>query len=178
LNDPEILIDSGGDAIPISSGINQVQPTGAQTVSYDFFNDTQGIVTSFLFQTMVNTGLSSAAAASFTCADPGGFFLNCGTNYDRMTGNLQYLFSGVNPPEGDENGSDPETGEQEGIPPGGHFIITMQGWVPNATSAGQMLYENLPMLDNHFTDTPEPAVGLTLGAGLLLLAAMWRRAVR
>ena len=173
LQDPQILIDSGGDAIPISSGINQVQPNGNQTVAYDFFNDTSNIVTSFTFQTTVNPNLTSEEAALFTCSDPGGYFLGCNTHYDSPTGNLLYLFSGVNPPEGDENGSDPETGEQEGIPPGGHFIITLQGWTENET-----LFVNgtPPELNNNFsTDAPEPAAALTLGAGLLLIAVMWRR---
>jgi hypothetical protein len=172
LNDPEILIDTGGDAIPISSGINQVQPTGDQTVSYDFFNNTKNIVTGFTFETTINTGLSSDAAASFTCADPGGFFLNCTTTYTSSNGNLLYVFSGVNPFSG-MSGSG--AGLQEGIFPGGNFIITLQGWIPDAMSAGQMLYNELPTLDNTFTDTPEPAVALTLGTGLLLLAFIGRR---
>ena len=175
LNDPDILIDSGGDAIPISTGINQVQPNGAQTVSFDFVNDTLNIVTGFNFETTINTGLSGQAAASFTCDDPGGFFLGCTTSYTSSTGNLLYVFSGVNPAEGDENGSDTEAGEQEGIPAGGHFIITLQGWTPDAMSAGEMLYSGTPTLDNTFTQTPEPAIALTLGTGLLLLAALWRR---
>ena len=172
LNDPQILIDTGGDAIPISTGINQVQPTGDQTVSYDFFNNTKNIVTGFTFETTINTGLSSDAAASFTCADPGGFFLDCNTTYTSSTGNLLYVFSGVNPFSG-MSGSG--AGEHEGIFPGGNFIITLQGWTPDAMSAGQMLYNELPTLDNTFTDTPEPAVALTLGTGLLLLAVIGRR---
>jgi hypothetical protein len=180
LNDPQILIDTGGDAIPISSGINQVQPNGNQTVTFDFVNDTSNIVTAFRFATTINTGLSSQAAASFTCADPGGYFLSCTTSYDPSlnpppTGNLLYVFSGVSPADADEDGSDTEAGEQEGIPPGGHFIITLQGWTPNATSAGEMLYSGTPMFHDSFTQTPEPAVALTLGTGLLLLAAIWRR---
>jgi hypothetical protein len=180
LNDPEILIDTGGDAIPISSGINQVQPNGNQTVSYDFVNDTNNIVTGFRFATTINVGLSNEAAASFTCADPGGYFLSCTTSYDPsnpppMTGNLVYVFSGVNPTDGDDTGTDTEAGEQEGIPPGGHFIITLQGWTPNAMSAGEMLYSGTPMLQDTFTQTPEPAVALTLGTGLLLLVAVSRR---
>ena len=171
LNDPEILIDTGGDAIPISTGINQVQPTGDQTVSYDFFNNTKNIVTGFTFETTINTGLSSDAAASFTCADPGGFFLNCTTTYTSSSGNLLYVFSGVNPFSG-MNGSG--AGEHEGIFPGGNFIITLQGWTPDAMSAGQTLYNGLPTLDNTFT-APEPAVALTLGTGLLLLAFIGRR---
>jgi hypothetical protein len=175
LNDPEITIDSGCCSIPISTGINTVQPTGAETVTYDFFNDTNNIVTGFRFATTINTGLSSQAAASFTCADPGGYFLNCTTTYTSSTGNLLYVFSGVNPADGDESGSDTEVGEQEGIPPAGHFIITLQGWIPDAMSAGQTLYSGTPVLDDTFTQTPEPAVALTLGTGLLLLAAIWRR---
>ena len=171
LNDPEILIDSGGDAIPITSGINQVQPTGDQTVSYDFVNDTKSIVTGFTFETTINTGLSTEAAASFSCSDPGGFFLNCTSSYTSATGNLLYVFSGVNPFTG-MSGSG--AGLEEGIFPGGNFIITLNGWVPDAMSAGQVLYNELPTLENTFT-TPEPAAALTLGTGLLLLAAIWRR---
>jgi hypothetical protein len=171
LNDPEILIDSGGDAIPITSGINQVQPTGDQTVTYDFINNTKYVVTGFTFETTINVGLSSEAAASFTCADPGGFFLNCTTTYTQSSGDLLYVFSGVNPfTEMSGSGA----GLQEGIFPAGNFIITLDGWIPDAMSAGQMLYNELPTLDNTFT-VPEPAVALTLGTGLLLLAAMWRR---
>ena len=136
LNDPQILIDTGGDAIPISTGINQVQPTGEETVTYDFFNDTKFIVTAFTFETTINTGLSSDAAASFTCADPGGFFLGCNTTYTSLTGNLLYVFSGVNPFTGGLSGA----GLEEGIFPGDHFIITLEGWIPDAMSAGETLY--------------------------------------
>jgi hypothetical protein len=174
INDPEILIDSDCCSIPITSGINQVQPTGAQTVTYDFFNDTPGTITSFTFQTMVNTGLSPAAASSFTCADPAGYFLGCVVSYDPPSGNLKYSFSGTNPLDDDET-LEPEIGEQEGIPPNGHFKITLQGWTPDVMSGGQELYSNLPTLHNDFTLTPEPAVALTLGTGLLVLAAMLRR---
>ena len=178
LQDPEILIDSGCCSIPLSTGINTVQPTGAGTVTYDFFNDTANIVTSFRFQTMINTGLSATAAGSFTCADPGGFFLGCIPSYNSMTGNLLYTFSGVNPSDGDENGGDTEVGEQEGIPSGGHFIITLNGWTPNAMSNGETLYRNLPTLDNTFTTTPEPSSALILGGGLLLFVMLRRRTAR
>jgi hypothetical protein len=174
INDPEILIDSDCCSIPITSGINQVQPTGAQTVMYDFFNDTPGTITSFTFQTMVNTGLSPTASSSFTCADPAGYFLGCAVHYDPPSGNLTYSFSGTNALDDDET-LEPEIGEQEGIPPNGHFKITLQGWTPDVMSGGQELYSNLPMLTNDFTQTPEPAVALTLGTGLLVLAAMLRR---
>jgi hypothetical protein len=179
INDPEILIDSDCCSIPITSGINQVQPTGAQTVTYDFFNDTPDVITSFVFQTMINANLSPQAASSFTCMDNAGFFLGCVVHYDPPTGNLQYSFSGTNPLEGDET-QESEIGEQEGIPPNGHFKITLQGWTPDVMSAGQELYSNVPNLDNTFvqtpiTDSPEPAAVLTMGTGLLVLAAMLRR---
>jgi hypothetical protein len=163
LQDPHILIDTGGDAIPISSGIDQVQPNGMQTVTYDFFNDTPDNITGFDFQTTINIGLSSAAAASFTCSDPAGYFATCSANYDPLTGDLRYLFSGP--------------GVKPGIPPGADFIITLQGWTPDVMSAGETLYNGLPTLDNSFTTSgaPEPSVAITLGSGLLLLAAMWRR---
>jgi hypothetical protein len=174
INDPEILIDSDCCSIPITSGINQVQPTGAQTVTYDFFNDTPGTITSFVFQTMINANLSPQAASSFTCMDNAGFFLGCVVHYDPPTGNLQYSFSGTNPLDDDET-LESEVGEQEGIPPNGHFKITLQGWVPDVTSAGEELYSNVPTLTNDFTQTPEPAAALTLGTGLLILGAMLRR---
>jgi hypothetical protein len=180
INDPEILIDSDCCSIPITTGINQVQPTGAQTVTYDFFNDTPGVITSFIFQTMINAGLSPQAASSFTCMDNAGFFLGCAVHYDSVSGNLQYSFSGTNPLDADEDGSDSEIGEQEGIPPNGHFKITLQGWTPDVMSAGEQLYSDVPNLDNTFvqipiTDSPEPAVALTLGTGLLALGVMLRR---
>jgi hypothetical protein len=174
LHDPQILIDTGGDPLSIHD-INVVQPNGNQTVTYDFVNDTSSIVTKFTFETTINKNLSGLAASSFTCADPGGYFLSCNTSYNSLTGDLRYIFSGVNPPDDDED-FDPENGEQEGIPPNGLFHITLQGWTPDATSAGEVLYNDIPSLTNTVeTTAPEPAAALTLGTGLLLLAAIWRR---
>src|SRR5690349_1678345 len=119
LHDPQILIDTGGDSIGISIGINQVQPCGSSSCTYDFFNDTGAIITSFTFQTTVNANLSPENQASFTCADPGGYFLGCSTDYTSATGKLRYLFAGVNPSDGDEGQFsffESEVGEQEGIP--------------------------------------------------------------
>jgi hypothetical protein len=186
-NDPEIDMDGGGASLPISTNIGTVQPSaGCPVVSgliqctFDFFNDTGSILASFTFQTTINTGLSDAAAASFTCHDGGGFFLHCGSVYTSATGNLRYDFTGVNAPEGDEGAGsgDTEIGEQEGIPLGGHFIVTLRGWSRGATSGGEQLYTDLPHLNDSFTQSPEPAVAFTFGTGLLLLAAIWRRAVR
>ena len=176
LQDPQILIDTGGDSVGISvpPGINQVQPCGSATCTYDFFNDTGSIITSFHFETTINPNLSDAViAANFSCVDAGGYFLHCSTQY-MPSGDLQYLFTGVNPPEGDEDGSRTERGEHEGIPLLGHFVITLTGWTEN-----EELFVGgaPPTLDNSFSTaaTPEPAAALTLGTGLLLLGAMWRR---
>lgn len=175
LQDPQIVIDSGGDATIISQppGINLAQPCGSATCVFDFVNDTASIVTGFNFKTTINTGLSGEEASLFTCSDPGGYFISCNTTYDPTTGILQYFYSGVNPADADENGSNTEAGEQEGIPPQGHFIITLQGWTENEAL---FVDGTPPQLHNTFsTDTPEPAVALTLGSGLLLFAAMLRR---
>ncbi len=173
IQDPQILIDTGGDAVGISTGINAVQPCGNPTCSFDFIDDTPAFVVSFDFKTTINKGLTSAEVANFTCADPGGYFLGCKTNYDPVTGGLEYLFSGVNPADSEVPG-DTEAGEHEGIPPQGHFIITLKGWTENEAL---FVDGNPPSLDGTFSTaaTPEPAAALTLGAGLLFLAALWRR---
>jgi hypothetical protein len=175
LHDPEILIDTGGDSIPISTGINQAQPCGSAPCIFDFFNDTGGILISFTFETMINPGLSSAAAASFTCADPSGFFLSCSSHYD-PSGDLKYMFTGVLPEDQNET-SGPDLGEHEGIPPGADFIIEYEGWVRNQTVGNEQLYQGLPTMTNTFatTATPEPSAALTFATGLLLLAALWNR---
>lgn len=174
--DPQIIIDTGGDAIGITMGINQVEPCGSPSCTYDFFNDTGGIVTSFLFDTTIQSRLSSdVISANFSCADPGGYFLGCSTNYTSGTGDLQYVFSGVGKSDGDEGGTDSEAGEMEGIPPGGHFIITLNGWVENdALFVGGAP----PELTNSFTtDAPEPSAALLFGTGItmLLAAFLFRR---
>jgi len=172
--DPQILIDTGGDPDKISGGINQVQPCGSPSCVFAFINDTAGIVNSFTFQATINTGLSAQTIKDgFTCES--GYFLSCVTTYSSVSGNLTYLFSGVNPPDGEE--FLPETNEQEGIPPGGTFTITLQGWVANATTDGQVLYAAPPKLTNDFTLAPEPSALLTLGSGLVLLGFLLRRRV-
>ena len=101
--DPTIFIDSG-DPLPLllSNGLNQVQPNGTNPLTFDFLNDTGAIVTSMLFQTTVNAGLSSGASASFTpCQSI--FFVNCTVAYDPANGALSYDAFGENPSAG-ENG--------------------------------------------------------------------------
>jgi hypothetical protein len=172
--DPRILIDTGGDSLPISTNIDTVQPStncptveGILTCTFDFFNDTGRFLTSFQFETIVNTGLSAQAVGAFTCADPFGFFEDCSVHYTSDTGDLKYLFFGVVSPS---NGIDPPG--PHGIPPDGHFIIVLEGWSPGATSGGEQLYPDLPHLDDTFTTSPEPSAWVTLGTGLTLLAAM------
>ncbi len=65
LQDPQIVIDSGGDATIISQppGINLAQPCGSATCVFDFVNDTPSIVTGFNFKTTINTGLSGEEAS-------------------------------------------------------------------------------------------------------------------
>jgi hypothetical protein len=174
LQDPNMEVDNGGDAIGITSGINQVQPCGgSRTCDYSFFNDTGAIITSFTFETTIAMNLSPDAQASFTCSDPGGFFKTCTTMYDPPTGDLEYSFSGVFPPIGNANGP----GEERGIAPGAIFTIGLNGWVPDAMSAGQTLYEGLPTFttSTFTTSAPEPSTLIGLGSGLLFFGLMWRR---
>ena len=168
--DPEILIDVGfgSPGITVPPGVNSVQPCGSNSCTYDFINDTGGIITGFRFQTTVNTGLSSSL---FTCSDPKMYFLGCSANYTSATGNLEYVFTGVKPPDGDENiTQDTEFFEQEGIPVGGDFVITLNGWQQNTE-----IFPNngTPLqLDNAFTATPEPSQLVLLAVASLLLVSI------
>jgi len=201
VNDPEMEIDTGGFSTPISTTIGTAQPCDPGPLnlpcSYDFFNDTGSLLTSFTFETKINPGLSSEIITqNFTCVDPSGYFAaggspGCAVNYipnaiDPLNpsagpfGDLKYVFSAVNPPDGDET-SQSELGEGEGIPAGGHFMITFKGWKPDLTvTVNNMivpLYSGEPMTDNSFQTVPEPAAAGSLLVGFMLLAAMWRRRV-
>ena len=188
VNDPEMEIDTGGFSLPISTMIGMAQPCdpGPQNMpcSYDFFNDTGSLLTSFTFETKINTGLSlDIIAQNFTCVDPSGYFgadglPGCAVNYN--AGDLKYVFSAVNPPDGEEV-TQTEVGEGEGIPPDGHFFITFKGWTPNLTitvdNASVQLYSGEPKTTNSFQTVPEPAAAGSLLVGLMLLGAIWRRRV-
>jgi hypothetical protein len=185
--DPQILIDTGGDPLSLSTQINNVQPDGTNPLQFSFVNDLNGIVTSLTFDTTINMGLTPAEITSgFSCPTPQGYFLSCAVNYTQSTGDLQYHFFGVNPADGDENFStshDNEFNQFEGIPIGGDFTITLNGWVDGAQgSDGKALYANLPMFDNSFTATPEPSLVVLLAIqGLLLVgvaSVVRRRAQR
>ena len=189
VNDPEMEIDTGGFSTPISTTIGTAQPCDPGPLnmpcSYDFFNDTGNLLTSFTFETKINPGLSpDIITQNFTCADPSGYFASrglpgCAVNYI-PNGDLKYLFSAVNPPDGDET-SQSELGEGEGIPANGHFMITFKGWKPDLTvtvdNTVVPLYSGEPTTNNSFQTVPEPAAAGSLLVGLMLLAAMWGRRV-
>jgi hypothetical protein len=170
--DPRILIDTGGDPLNVTTGLNQVQSDGSAFVSYDFVNDT-ALLTSFLFETMVNKNLDPwlATHVFFGCDEPSGYFLDCSVNYDPSTGHLAILFSGTLPPDGDEGpGQDSEIGEHEGIPTGGTFHISLLGWIDGGY--GGLLYQERPTFTNSFTTVPEPSSVLSLLSELTLLAGI------
>jgi hypothetical protein len=175
-SDPEILIDIGCCSDSLSTQFNNIQPNGNFTTVFDNFkNDTGGIVTSLTFTMTIAKGLTSDQISSgFSCPSPMvKYFLSCATPYDAGSGLLQYEFFGVNPADGDDNASDPPT-EQEGIPVGGDFKITLVGWTAGATVGDN----NTPLFDqssfhfnNTFTATPEPSqIVLLVVASLLLVS--------
>lgn len=176
-SDPEILIDIGCCSDSLSTQFNNIQPNGsATTVFDDFKNDTGGIVTSLTFSMTIAKGLNSDQISSgFSCPSPMlKYFLSCATPYDPISGLLQYQFFGVNPADGDDDATDPAS-EQEGIPIGGDFKITLQGWTVDATVGD----ENTPLFDqatfqfdNTFTATPEPSQLVLLAVASLLLVSI------
>jgi hypothetical protein len=177
--DPEILIDSGGDPLDLSTSINVVQPNGVTSpLHFAFVNDLGGIVTSLTFNATIQTGLTDKEIKSFSCPSEAvqGYFLSCEISYTASNGALQYHFFGVKHSDGDENFPifhDTEFGEHEGIPIGGDFTITLDGWVNGATAAdGTPLYTTLPSFNNGFTATPEPSLVVLLAIQCLLLVSI------
>src|SRR5271169_1739250 len=189
-----IAVDGGDPCQFIAANITDVQPTLTATnpgnFCYDLTNTAGGIVTSITFQIQIDAGLQDPdyltdpedhgvddfVADNFTCDQGGaGYFKDCNITYDKGTGVLTYLFSGVNKPDGDESctSTDHEINEQEGIPPCGMFHVTLTGWVANATVGDPIqIYMNLPTFDNSETVTPEPSTLFSLGSGLLLLVGV------
>ena len=177
--DPQILIDLGGESTGISGGITTIQPDGTDPLTFDFFNDTGNIITGFTFLVQLNTGLSAAQIALFSCPTSGFFLSTDCSHYNSDTGILPFIFSGVNPSDGDEfcpigaEFCDSEFGEQEGIPVNGHFLVTLNGWTRNL--AGGSIYGDLPTFQNSFTTAPEPSMIPILAGGVLLIAVFARR---
>jgi hypothetical protein len=191
LIDPKITTGGGDPSsvcysspiMDVTTGINEVQAVSTCTsadpdVVYNFINnlgnfpkqeDLAAIITGFTFQTKLEAGLTGLAA-DFTC-DAGGYFKDCNGSYNSSTGVLDYVFSGVNPADGDEycnandTPKDNEYGEKEGIPACGVFHITLTGFFGS----------DLPttsFTNAFFTETPEPTTILSLSGGLLLLLAI------
>ncbi|HJT88753.1 MAG TPA: hypothetical protein VJ732_12875 [Bryobacteraceae bacterium] len=184
--DPGIIIDSGDPGpIPITSGINNVGPTGATPVTFDFINNTSLII-QFEFQTTINPGLTQQQISdNFSCTNPANYFQKCSIGYDSSNGNLTYTFFDTLPADADETGTDTEIDEFEGIPTNGLFHITLDGWTSDATGTGGVqLYSGLPEFTNSFeTAVPEPSAAFLLITGVAVLCSRrWylgrRRAAR
>jgi hypothetical protein len=164
--DPTIFIDSG-DPLPLllSTDLGQVQPNGTDPLTFDFLNDTGAVVTSLLFQTTINAGLSTGASGSFTPCQSG-LFANCTVFYNPSNGALSYDAFGLNPLAG-----------ENGIAVNSAFHITLVGWTSNASANGEQLYSGLPTFNNSFTAAPEPSSFLLFGS-VLLIAGLIRRSRR
>jgi hypothetical protein len=177
--DPEILIDIGCCSSSLSTQFNIVQPDGNASTVFDFKNDTNKIVTSLTFSTTIKKGLTDAEIQSgFSCPSPTiqGYFLFCAISYDKIGGGLTYQFDGVKPSDGDENVAifhDTEFGEHEGVPIGGDFKLTLQGWTVAAAASDQtLLFNSLPTFNDSFTAAPEPSQLLLLAVECLLLVSI------
>jgi hypothetical protein len=175
--DPGILVE-GGDPMPmdITVDLGNVQPNGQGMVTFDFINNSNGIVDDLEFMVTIAKGLSNSVIQSaFSISQGGaGYFLNDTISYNSTTGVLKYQFDGVKPSDGDEMCPHPdqEFNEQEGIPACGVFHITLTGWVDNASFMGTQLYSGRPTFTNSFADAPEPSTIAFSGIGLLMLAAV------
>jgi hypothetical protein len=144
LVDPKITTGGGDPSacysspiMDITTGINMVQavPTCNDAV-YNFINNLDNfpkqenyaaIITGFTFQTTLAEHLTGADA-DFTC-DAGGYFKECNGSYNPSTGVLDYVFSGVNPADGDEycnandTPKDSESARKKGYRPVARFIL-------------------------------------------------------
>jgi hypothetical protein len=176
--DPEILIDTGCCSDSLSTKFGEVQPSSTNSSPFfDFINDTGRVVTSLTFNMTVNAGLTDAEVHSGFSCPAQGYFLSCVLFYNMENGALQYNFSGVNPADGDENypvDHDTENGQNEGIPIGGDFKVTLQGWSLGATAGDNapLFGATLPSFENGFTVTPEPSQLVLLAVECLLLISI------
>jgi len=117
IKDPDMAMDAGSFSSPLSqfTSFTPSQTTGGGIL--DLYNDTGHLLTSLSLTAYINTGLPQGLIASaFACSTgPHPFFENCGITYDSVTGALTMSFFGVQPGDDDET-SDAEIGEKEGIP--------------------------------------------------------------
>ena len=172
--DPRMIIDATDPSpIPISTGVNSVVPDGTSfSQTFDFVNDLGVVITGFDFRTNLATGFNPL---DFTCAS--GYFLSCVATYNPTTGDLQYLFSGVNPPDpGDPNPLDTQVfpfddfaNEMKGIPLHGLFHITIEGF--NTEGLFNDEHPIMPFSGTILTAVPEPSSLSVLLAGLAVMAA-------
>lgn len=175
--DPDILIDAGLDPpglFLLSSQLNVVQPDGTTPETFEFLNDTGSLVTRMSFETLINPGLNIFDSGSFSC-NPNTQFFACNVTYNQSTGDLLYSFFATQPADGDETIDPNEPNEQEGLPPGADFFITLDGWTSSPVGpGGETLYNGLPTFTNSFS-TPEPSSVIFLGTALLLVGVLVRR---
>jgi hypothetical protein len=205
IQDPTAGVESDNFSSAISTFSGTFDPTANNGI-LGLYNDTGAIITALFLHTTIAHNLSAAdISLSFNCnsgaANP--FFLYCGFDYIGSSGSLTISYYGVNPPDGDEfRGTDPEVGEQEGIPPAdvaclidqvsckGHFAFVFNnnflmtegasnGWVPQTKSSADgvtLLFNGQPLFDPpKFTASPEPGSLLLLGGGIFALGVLSRR---
>jgi hypothetical protein len=178
--DPGILVEDGDPTpMPITVDLGLVQPNGQGMVTFDFINDSGGIVDELEFMVQIAKSLpNSVIQNAFSISQGGaGYFKNDTISYDPTTGVLTYLFDGVNPSDHDEMCPTPdqEINEQEGIPACGVFHVTLTGWVDSAMFGNTTLYNGRPTFTASFMDSPEPSTIAFSGLGLLLLGAVVER---
>ena len=178
-NDPDIVLDAGGDASPLTTGTNFI-PDASGGGTFDYFNPYAFAITALTFEVTLVTGLpQSTITNDFNCSS--GFFQTCNFNYDSSSGLLDIdFFTALNNPTGTG------IGQMRGIPPlcpantnvqcaiTGFFQITIDGW-SNTASPG--IFNGTPSFDVvDVSVMPEPSTGLLFGS-VLLLAWLFRRTV-
>lgn len=166
--DPSMNIDSGDPTpMPVSGGVT-FTPPGDASDTFDFLNDLGLIITGFKFETTVVTNFTGPLSCS------SGYFLHCDVSYTPSSGDLIFNFHGVAAFDNDEVASqDTEANEHEGIPLGGRFHLTINGF---DTASG--IYDSnadiKPFVGSYTTATPEPSSIGFLAAGLLAMAGALR----